>query len=75
MQELLFGPLLLNWGPPTLTFVKQHPWQLFAAALVFFLLLDLMFRKRSSRGGSGGDGGDFSLFDFGGCDGDGGGGD
>ncbi len=69
MQELLFGPLLLNWGPPTLTFVKQHPWQLFAAALVVILLLDMMFRKRSSSGG------DFSLFDLGGGDGDAGGGD
>jgi hypothetical protein len=38
----------------------------FAAVLAAILLLDLMFRTRSSRGG---DGGDFGGFDFG--DGDG----
>jgi hypothetical protein len=68
MQELLFGPLLLTWGPPVLAFIKQHPWQVFAAVLVFVLLIDLMFRKRSS-----GDGGDFGGLDFGGdsdCGGD-----
>jgi len=75
MQELLFGPLLLNWGPPTLTFVQRHPWQVFAAVLVFVLLLDLMLSRRRSRGSTGGDGGDFGLFDLGGGDGDGGGGD
>ena len=69
MQELLFGPLLLTWGPPVLAFIKQHPWQLFAALLVFVLLLDLIFRKRSSSS----DGGDLGLFDSGG-DGDGDGG-
>ena len=71
MQELLFGPLLLTWGPPTVDYVRQHPWQVFAAVLVFVLLLDLMFRKRSR--GRGGDGGDFGGFDFGGdgdCSGD-----
>jgi hypothetical protein len=40
----------------------------FAAVLVAILLLDLMFRKRSSGSG---DGGDFSGFDLGGVDGDG----
>jgi hypothetical protein len=68
MQELLFGPLLLTWGPPILAFIKQHPWQVFAAVLVFVLLMDLMLSKRRSRGG---DGGDLSILDFG--DGDGGG--
>ena len=42
----------------------------FAAILVFVLLLDLMFRKQSR--GSGGDAGDFGGFGCGG-DGDGGG--
>jgi len=68
MQELLFGPLLLTWGPPVLAFIKQHPWQVFAAVLVFVLLMDLMFRKRPS-----GDGDDFGGLDFGGdgdCGGD-----
>jgi hypothetical protein len=68
MQELLFGPLLLTWGPPVLAFIKQHPWQVFAAVLVFVLLMNLMFRKRPS-----GDGGDFGGLDFGGdgdCGGD-----
>jgi hypothetical protein len=70
MQELLFGPLLLTWGPQIIGYVKQYPWRVFAAVLVFVLLMDLMFRKRSSRGG---DGGGFSGLDFGG-DGDCGGG-
>lgn len=68
MQELLFGPLLLTWGPRVFAFIKQHPWQVFAAVLVFVLLIDLMFRKRSP-----GDGGDFGGLDFGGdsdCGGD-----
>ena len=70
MQELLFGPLLLTWGPKIIDFVRQYPWQVFAAILVFVLLMDLMFRKRS-RGS--GDGGDFGGLDFGGdgdCSGD-----
>jgi hypothetical protein len=70
MQELLFGPLLLTWGPQIIGYVRQYPWRVFAAVLVFVLLMDLMFRKRSSRGG---DGDDFSGLDFGG-DGDCGGG-
>lgn len=70
MQELLFGPLLLTWGPRTIDYVRQYPWRVFAAVLVFVLLMDLMFRKRSR--GSSGDLGDFSGVDFGG-DGDGGG--
>jgi len=75
MQELLFGPLLLTWGPPSLAFIKQHPWQVFAAVLVSVLLMDLMLRKRSSsRSGDGGDG-DLGLFDLGGGDGGDGGGD
>lgn len=75
MQQLLYGPLMLSWGPPTLTFVKQHPWQIFAVALVFVLLLDMMLSNRRSRGGTAGDGGDLSLFELGGDGGDGGGGD
>ncbi|QDW37740.1 hypothetical protein FFI89_011595 [Bradyrhizobium sp. KBS0727] len=62
--------MLLTWGPQIIDYVRQHPWRVFAAVLVFVLLMDLMFRKRSSRGG---DGGDFSGLDFGG-DGDCGGG-
>jgi len=69
MQELLFGPLLLTWGPKIIDYVRQYPWRVFAAILVFVLLMDLMFRKRP-RGS--GDGGDFGGLDFGG-DGDGGG--
>ena len=70
MQELLFGPLLLTWGPKIIDYVRQYPWRVFAAVLVFVLLMDLMFRKRS-RGS--GDGGDFGGLDFGGdgdCSGD-----
>jgi hypothetical protein len=70
MQELLFGPLLLTWGPQIIGYVRQYPWHVFAAILVVVLLMDLMFRKRSQ--GSGGDGGDFGGLGFGG-DGDGGG--
>lgn len=69
MQELLFGPLLLTWGPQIIGYVRQYPWRVFAAVLVFVLLMDLMFRKRSR----GGDGGDFGGLDFGGdgdCGGD-----
>jgi hypothetical protein len=73
MQELLFGPLLLTWGLPSLAFIKQHPWQVFAAVLVFVLLMDLMLRKRSSS--RSGDGGDLGLFDLGDGSGDGGCGD
>jgi len=64
VQELLFG----TWSPQIIAYSQQYPWRVFAAVLVAILLLDLMFRRRSS---SGGDGGDFSGFDFG--DGDGGG--
>jgi hypothetical protein len=70
MQELLFGPLLLTWGPRIVDYVREYPWRVFAAILVFVLLMDLMFRKRS-RGS--GDGGDFGGLDFGGdgdCGGD-----
>ena len=47
-------PWLLTWGPPFLAFVRRHPWQVFAAVLVFVLLLDLMLSNRRSRG-TGGD--------------------
>ncbi len=65
MQELLFGPLLLTWGPQIIGYVRQYPWRVFACVLVFALLMDLMFRKQSR-----GTGGDFGGLDFGG-DGDG----
>jgi hypothetical protein len=64
MQELLLG----TWGPTIIGYSQQYPWRVFAAVLVAILLLDLMFRKRSSGSG---DGGDFSGFDLGGADGDG----
>jgi hypothetical protein len=64
MQELLFG----TWSPPIIAYSQQYPWRVFAAVLVTILLLDLMFRKRSSGGG---DGVDIGGFDCG--DGDGGG--
>jgi hypothetical protein len=70
MQELLFGPLLLTWGPRIIDYVREYPWRVFAAILVFVLLMDLMFRKRSPGSG---DGGDFGGLDFGGdgdCGGD-----
>ena len=56
MQEFLFG----TWSPQIITYGQQYPWRVFAAVLVVILLLDLMFRKRSSS-----DGGDFG--DGGGC--------
>lgn len=65
MQELLFGPLLLTWGPQIIGYVRQYPWRVFAAVLVFALLMDLMFRKRPR-----GSGDDFGGLDFGGGDGD-----
>ena len=62
MQEFLFG----TWSPQIIAYGQQYPWRVFAAVLVAILLLDLMFRKRSSS-----DGGDFGGLGFG--DGDGGG--
>ena len=69
MQELLFG----SWGPQIVAFSRQvvayslqHPWRVFALALVVMLLMDMMSRKRPA--GDGIDG-----FDIGGGDGDGGG--
>jgi hypothetical protein len=61
MQELLLG----NWGLQIVAYTEQYPWRVFAAVLVFVLLLDMLFRKnRGTAGDSGG-------WDFGG-DGDGG---
>ncbi len=62
MQEFLFG----TWSPQIIAYGQQYLWRVFAAVLVAILLLDLMFRKRSSS-----DGGDFGGLGFG--DGDGGG--
>jgi hypothetical protein len=50
MQELLFGPLLMTWGPPILAYVQQNPWRVFTAVLVAVLLMDLMLGKWSFRG-------------------------
>ena len=68
MQELLFG----TWGPQLLWLGRyvaawslQYPWRVFAGVLVAILLVDLMFRKRSSGTG------DWPELDFGGGDGDG----
>jgi hypothetical protein len=73
MQELLFG----SWGPSIVGFSwqvvaysLQYPWRVFACVLVAILLIDLMFRKRSSGTG---DGLELGGLDFGGGDGDGGG--
>ena len=63
MQELLFG----TWGPQIVAYAQQYPWRVFAAGLVSVLIIDLMFRKRSSGSG------DWPELDFGGGDGDGGG--
>jgi hypothetical protein len=62
VQEFLFG----TWSPQIIAYSQQYPWRVFAAVLVTILLLDLMFRKRSSS-----DGGDIGGLGFG--DGDGGG--
>jgi len=64
VQEFLFG----SWSPQIIAYSQQYPWRVFAAVLVAILLLDLMFRKRSSS-----DGGDFGGWGFGDGDGDGGG--
>jgi hypothetical protein len=64
MQELLLG----TWGPRIVTAAQQHPWRVFAAILVFVLLLDMLFRKNRGTTGDA----DFGGWDFGG-DGDGGG--
>lgn len=70
MQELLLGPLLGTLVPQVFAYGWQHPWRVFAAAVIVILLIDLMFGKLSSHGTSG-------DFDFGSGDGggDGGGGD
>ena len=71
MQELLFG----TWGLPITAYSEQvaayslqYRWRVFAAILVAILLMDLMFRKRSSAAG---DGLELGGLDFGGGDGDG----
>ena len=76
MQELLFGTLFGTWGPQIVSFSGQivayslqHPWGVFAAVLVVILLIDLMFRKRSSGSG---DGLELGGLNLGGGDGDGG---
>jgi hypothetical protein len=66
MLELLFGPLLVTWGPPILTYVQQNPWRVFAVILVAALLIDWMVNDRSSGNCDGG-------LNFGSGDGDGGG--
>ena len=63
-MELLFGPLLITWGPPILVYVQQNPWRVLSAMLVVVLLIDWMVNDRwsgSCDGGldvGGGDGGD-----------------
>jgi hypothetical protein len=64
MQTLLLG----TWGLQFFAYGQQHPWRVFAAVLVAVLLMDLMFRKRSSGTG---DGLELGGLDFGGGDGDG----
>ena len=51
MHELLFGTLFGTWGPQIIAYSQQYPWRVFAAALVAFLFIDPMFRKRSSGTG------------------------
>ena len=72
MQELLFG----SWGAPianlgrqVAAYSVQYPWRVFAIVLVAFLLMTMMFSKRSSGTG---DGPELSGLDFGGGDGCGG---
>ena len=72
MQELLFGtwgPQIARVGRQVAAYSVQYPWRVFAAVLVVILLIDLMFRRRSSGAG---DGLELGGLDFGG-DGDGGG--
>jgi hypothetical protein len=66
MLELLFGPLLVSWGPSILAYVQQYPWRVFSVTLVAALLIDWMVNDRSYGGCDGG-------LDFGSGDGDGGG--
>jgi hypothetical protein len=66
MQELLLG----TWIPKIVAYSQQYPAQAFTGVLIAVLLLDFMFRERPP-GRS--DGGDFSISDFCGGDGDGGG--
>jgi hypothetical protein len=63
MLELLFGPLLVSWGPTILAYVPQNPWRVFAVILAAALLIDWMVNDRSSGGCDGG-------LDFGSGDGD-----
>jgi hypothetical protein len=59
MQDLLLG----TRGGSVLTYSQQYPWRGFAAVMAIILLLDFLFRKRSSISGS---------VDFSGSDCDGG---
>jgi hypothetical protein len=66
MQELLIGSL----GSQLLAYAQQHPWRVFAAVLVAVLLIDMLFRQRSSGTG---DFPELGGLDFGGdgdCGGD-----
>jgi hypothetical protein len=70
MQELLvgsWGPQLAAYGRQVIVYGLQYPWRVFAACLVAFLLMNLMFGKRSSGTG---DGPDPGGLDFGCGDGD-----
>ena len=70
MQELLvgsWGPQLAAYGRQVIAYGLQYPWRVFAACLVAILVMDLMFRKRSSGTG---DGPELDGLDFGGGDGD-----
>jgi hypothetical protein len=58
--------LLGSWGPQIAAITRQHPWRVFAAALV--LLLDMLFRPNRGTGGDA----DIGGWDCG-SDGDGGG--
>lgn len=67
MLDLLLGPSLTRWGPLAVTYVRENPWQVFAAAVVALFLLRVLFSDRYS------DSADFpELGGIGSGDGDGG---
>ena len=71
MQELLlgtWGPHIAGFGRQAVAYGQQYTWRVFAAVLVAILLVDMMFRNRSSGTG---DGLELGGPDFGGGDGGG----
>ena len=63
-----WGSQIAAYGRQIVAYSLQYPWRVFAACLAAILLMDLMFRKRSSQAG---DGLELDGLDLGGGDGDG----